>query len=355
MRILVTGYHGYIGTILSRLFIGEGHELIGADIRLYEQCTFGDEHQLPMRVLNKDVRDLKPIDLEGCDAVVHLAGLCNDPLGDLLPEATIGLNQEATVRLARVAKEAGVPRFVFSSSCSIYGAAGEDWVDEDSSPNPVTPYGVSKLEAERGLRGLADETFSPVYLRSATAYGFSPRIRFDLVLNNLVAYATAKGDVLLKSDGLPWRPIVHIEDISRAFLCAVTAPVDMVHDQAFNVGITTENYQIREIAEIVEETVPGARIRYAPQAGPDKRSYRVDCSRISRVLPGFKPQWTARRGAVELYRRFDEIGLTVEDFEGPRYQRLAHLKHLMAQKMVDETFRLTPAAIAAAQAGVPAE
>lgn len=343
MRVLVTGYHGYIGTVLSRLFMARGHQVIGADIHLYERCTFGDEPRLAVEVLRKDIRDLDPDDLAGCDAVVHLAGLCNDPLGDLLPETTIGINHRATTRLAEVARQAGVARFVFSSTCSVYGAAGQDWVDETSAAAPVTPYGQSKLDAEHDLRRLASDDFSPVFLRSATAYGFSPRIRFDLVLNNLVAYACTKGDVLLKSDGLPWRPIVHIEDISRAFLAAVEAPRDVVHNEVFNVGVTTENYQIREIAEIVEEVVPGSAVRYAPQASPDKRSYRVDCSKISRLLPGFRPQWTARRGAAELYERYQTIGLTVEDFEGPRYQRLAHLKHLLARGFVDDTFRVTPA------------
>jgi len=343
MRVLVTGYHGYIGTVLSRLFMANGHQVIGADIHLYERCTFGDEPRLAVEVLRKDIRDLDPDDLAGCEAVVHLAGLCNDPLGDLLPETTIGINHQATTRLAEVARQAGVERFVFSSTCSVYGAAGQDWVDETSSANPVTPYGQSKLDAEHDLLRLANDDFSPVFLRSATAYGFSPRIRFDLVLNNLVAYACAKGDVLLKSDGLPWRPIVHIEDISRAFLAAIEAPRDRVHTEVFNVGVTTENYQIREIAEIVEEVVPGSTVRYAPLASADKRSYRVDCSKISRLLPGFRPQWTARRGAEELYERYQAIGLTVEDFEGPRYQRLAHLKHLLAGGLVDETFRVTPA------------
>jgi nucleoside-diphosphate-sugar epimerase len=225
----------------------------------------------------------------------------------------------------------------------VYGPAGQDWVDERSEPRPITPYAESKWHAECDLQRLAGPHFSPVILRSATAYGFSPRIRFDLVLNNLTAHAFTSGKVLLKSDGMAWRPIVHIEDISRAFLAAVEAPRDVVHNEVFNVGVTTENYQIREIAEIVEEVVPGSAVRYAPQASPDKRSYRVDCSKISRVLPGFRPQWTARRGAEELYERYQTIGLTVEDFEGPRYQRLAHLKHLLARGFVDDTFRVTPA------------
>jgi nucleoside-diphosphate-sugar epimerase len=343
MRILVTGYHGYIGTILSHLLLGRGHEVLGADIHLYRHCRFGDEGELTVNILPKDIRDLEPRDLAGCDAVAHLAGLCNDPLGDLLPETTIGINHRATVRLAEVARRAGVERFVFSSSCSVYGAAGEDWVNEASTPNPVTVYGQSKLDAEADLRRLADDRFSPVCLRSATAYGFSPRIRFDLVVNNLVAYACTKGDVLLKSDGLPWRPIVHIEDISRAFVAAIEAPRAAVHNEVFNVGITTENYQIREIAEVVRLVVPGSTIRYAPAAGPDKRSYRVDFSKISRALPGFHPQWNLLRGAQELYQRFDAVGLRVEDFEGPRYQRLAHLKQLLERGHVDNAFRITPA------------
>jgi nucleoside-diphosphate-sugar epimerase len=345
LRILVTGHHGYIGTILSRMLMASGHTVVGADMYLYERCTFGDEHQFCTNVIRKDIRELTVQDMTGFDAVAHLAGLCNDPLGDLVPEATIDVNHQATVRLARIAKEAGVERFVFSSSCSVYGAATADWVHEESLPNPVTPYGVSKLEAENDLRQLADDVFSPVYLRSATAYGFSPRIRFDLVLNNLVAYALTKGEVLLKSDGKPWRPIVHIEDISRAFRAAIEAPRDTVHDQVFNVGITTENYQIREIAEIVEEVVPGARVCYSRDASPDKRSYRVDCSKISRLLPGFKPQWTALRGAEELYERYQAIGLTLEDFEGVRYQRLAHLKMLMARGLIDQSLRWVPNSI----------
>jgi nucleoside-diphosphate-sugar epimerase len=341
-RILVTGHHGYIGSILSHMLKTAGHAVVGADMHLYERCTFGDEHRLGIEVINKDIRELTPDDVAGFDAIAHLAGLANDPLGDLVPETTIEINQRATVRLATIAKAAGVKRFVFSSSCSVYGASTQDWVDEDARPNPVTPYGVSKLEAEHELRALADDDFSPVYLRSATAYGFSPRIRFDLVLNNLVAYAFTKGRVLLKSDGMAWRPIVHIEDISRAFRAAIDAPREAVHDEVFNVGITTENYRIREIAEIVEDVVPGSTIAYSRDAGPDKRSYRVDCSKISRVLPGFKPQWTALRGAEELLARYRAIGLTEEDFEGPRYQRLAHLKMLMARGLVDDQLRWVP-------------
>jgi nucleoside-diphosphate-sugar epimerase len=243
------------------------------------------------------------------------------------------------VRLAQIAKASGVRRLVFSSSCSVYGAAGQEWIDEQSEANPITPYGVSKWKAELDLRELADGRFSPVFLRSATAYGFSPRIRFDLVLNNLTAHAFTSGKVLLKSDGMSWRPIVHIEDIGRAFVAALEAPVDIVHNEVFNVGITTENYRIREIAEIVQETVPGSRVEFAAGASPDKRTYRVDCSKIGRLLPKFRPQWTARRGARELYRRYSEYGLLLEDFEGARYQRLAYLQSLMARGAIDGNLR----------------
>jgi nucleoside-diphosphate-sugar epimerase len=289
-----------------------------------------------------DIREMTVAQLGRFDAIAHLAGVCNDPLGDLLPETTFAINEKATIRLAELAIQAGVQRFVFSSTCSVYGAALQDWVDETSATNPVTPYGASKYQAERGLLDLASDTFSPVLLRSATAYGFSPRIRFDLVLNNLVAYAFTSQRVFLKSDGMAWRPIVHIEDISRAFLAALEAPRETVHKQIFNVGITTENYRVREIAEIVRNTVPGSSITYAEGAGPDKRSYRVDCSKIARWLPKFRPRWTAPHGARELYARYSEFGLSPQDFEGERYQRLAYLKALLGKGYLDTSLRWLP-------------
>ena len=339
MRVLVTGHRGYIGSPLVERLKTAGHEVVGVDTELYEDCTFGRNKESGVRTINRDIRELSPADLEGIDAIAHLAGVCNDPLGDLLPETTYEINHAATVRLARIAKAGGVRRFVFSSSCSVYGAAGREWIDERSEPNPITPYGLSKWNAEVDLRRLADATFSPVFLRSATAYGFSPRIRFDLVLNNLTAHAFTSGKVLLKSDGMSWRPIVHIEDIGRAFLAALEAPVETVHNEIFNVGITTENYRIREIAEIVKETVPGSRVEFATDAGPDKRTYRVDCSKVARLLPKFRPQWTARRGARDLYNRYTEYGLLLEDFEGARYQRLAYLQSLMARGAIDVGLR----------------
>src|SRR5215469_8812749 len=339
MRVLVTGHRGYIGSVLVDRITAAGHEVVGVDTELYEDCTFGLNKDSGIATINRDIRELSSLDLEGIDAIAHLAGVCNDPLGDLLPETTFEINHAATVRLAQIAKAGGVRRFVFSSSCSVYGAAGQDWIDEQSEPNPITPYGVSKWKAEVDLGRLADARFSPVFLRSATAYGFSPRIRFDLVLNNLAAHAFTSGKVLLKSDGMAWRPIVHIEDIGRAFVAALEAPVETVYNEIFNVGITTESYRIREIAQIVEETVPGSRVEFAAGAGPDKRTYRVDCSKIARLLPNFRPQWTARRGARDLYKRYSEHGLLLEDFEGARYQRLAYLQSLLARGAVDNSLR----------------
>jgi len=291
-------------------------------------------------------RDATPADLEGFHAVLHLAGLSNDPLGNLNPQLTYEINHLASVHLAQSAKQAGVERFVFSSSCSTYGSAGDKILDESAEFNPVTPYGTSKVLVERDVSKLADSRFSPTFLRNATAYGVSPRLRFDLVLNNLVAWAFTTGRVYIKSDGTPWRPIVHIEDISRAFLAALEAPREVVHNEAFNVGRSEENYQVRDLAEIVKETVPGCKIEYAADAGPDKRCYRVDFSRISRALPGFQPQWDARKGARELYEAYQKVDLRHEDFEGARFKRIDHLQGLLASRRLDSTLRWQPADVA---------
>jgi nucleoside-diphosphate-sugar epimerase len=283
----------------------------------------------------------------GCDAVIHLAGLSNDPLGNLNPALTYDINHAASVRLARLAKAAGVPRFLFSSSCSNYGAAGERLVDETAELRPITPYAISKVRVEQDVATLADDTFSPVFLRNATAYGVSPRLRFDLVLNNLVAWAYTTGRVHIKSDGTPWRPIVHIEDIARAFLAVLAAPREVVHNQAFNVGLTEENYRIRELAEIVRDTVPGSRIEYAADGGPDPRCYRADFGKIARALPDFEPRWNARRGVAELLDAYRKVGLTLEDYEGVRYKRIDHLRQLLATGRVDATMRRTGVAVGA--------
>ena len=337
-RIVLTGSHGYIGMILGPMLMQRGYEVLGVDTDLYEQCTFGP-HVPEVPLLQKDIRDLSASDLRGAYAVMHLAGLSNDPLGDLNPRVTYAINHVASVRLARLAKEAGVERFLFSSSCSTYGAAGDEMLTEEAAFNPVTPYGESKVFVERDVAGLADGIFSPVFLRNATAYGVSPRMRFDLVLNNLVAWAFTTGLVYIKSDGTPWRPVVHIEDISRAFVAALEAPRALVHNQAFNVGRNEENYQIRQIAAIVQETVPGCRIEYAKDGGPDKRNYRVDFGKLERTLPEFQPRWDVRKGAEELLAAYREIGLALEDFEGPRYKRIDHIKGLLSRGLLDGDLR----------------
>lgn len=328
MRVMVTGHKGYIGTILVPMLMADGHEVVGYDSDLYERCTFGSG-VVEVPEIKKDVRDAEVSDFEGIDAVMHLAGLSNDPLGDLNPELTYAINHQASVRLAELGKQSGVRRFIFSSSCSNYGAAGDNLIDENGDFNPVTPYGESKVMVERDVAKLADRGFSPTFLRNATAYGVSPRLRFDLVLNNLVAWAFTTGDVYLKSDGSPWRPIVHIEDISRAFIAVLNAPIELVHNQAFNVGRTDQNFRIRELAEIVKNTVPDTKITFADTAGPDKRNYRVDCEKLRKTVPEFKPTWDARRGAADLYGAYRRVGVRLEDFEGERFKRVDHIKMLL--------------------------
>jgi nucleoside-diphosphate-sugar epimerase len=338
MRILVTGHKGYIGTVMVPMLLGAGHEVVGLDSDQFRECTFSPGIQdITERCL--DLRDVKVGDLEGFEAIVHLGALSNDPLSDLNPDITYDINHAASVRLARLAKEAGVARFLYSSSCSSYGQAGDALVDETADLRPITAYAISKVRVEHDVAQMSDDRFSPTFLRNATAYGVSPRLRFDLVLNNLVAWAYAQGRVHIKSDGTPWRPIVHIEDISRAFVAVLAAPREVVHNQAFNVGQTEENYRIRELAEIVQEVVPGSRIEYATDGGPDSRCYRVDFGKIHRRLPEFKPQWNARRGAEELYEAYRIAGLVIDDCEGPRFKRIDHLKQLIASRRVDATLR----------------
>jgi nucleoside-diphosphate-sugar epimerase len=338
VRVLVTGHHGYIGSVLVPVLTGADHEVVGIDSDLFADCTFGDA-VTDVTSLRGDVRDIESDHLTGFDAVLHLAAVCNDPVGDLNPRATYEINHRGSVRVAEQAKAAGVPRFLFSSSCSLYGKAGEEMLDEGAEFAPVSPYGESKVLAERDISALADDSFSPTFLRNATAYGVSARLRADVVVNNLTGFAHTTGDVLIQSDGTPWRPLVHVEDIAAAFLAVLVAPRELVHDQAFNVGSSAENYRIRQVAEIVEEEVPGSRASFAAGAGPDKRSYQVDCSKIATVLPAATPLWTVRRGVKQLREAYERQGLTFEQFTGSRYLRINRVKQLQQAGRLDDELR----------------
>ncbi len=339
MKVLVTGHDGYIGSVMVPVLQAAGHEVVGLDNRLFRECGFGVPAP-PVPALDLDLREVQIDDLQGFDAVVHLAGISNDPVGDLSPTCTYDINHLASVRLAALAKQARVSRFLFSSSCSLYGSAGEDYVDENAGFNPVTPYGESKILVEQDVSLMTDDDFSPTFLRNATAYGVSPRLRADLVVNNLTGFAFLQGEVLLSSDGTPWRPLVHIEDISRAFLACLDAPREVVHNQSFNIGRTEENYQIRDVAEIVRDVVPGSRVAFGEGAAADIRDYRVDCSKLARTFPHAVPRWTVRRGVEELYEAYQRIGLTADDFRD-RYVRIAHIKRLMAEGRLDDGLRWT--------------
>ena len=338
MRVLVTGHHGYIGSVAVPILMAAGHEVTGLDTFLYGGCDLLPGIEIPH--LRMDIRDVRPEGLRRFEAVVHLAALSNDPLGDLRPELTQEINFEATLKLALAAKAAGVERFVFASSCSMYGAARTDQaIDETGELRPMTAYAESKVRSEAALSQLADDSFSPVSMRSATAYGASPRLRLDVVLNNLAGWAFTTGRIRILSDGTPWRPVVHVQDIARAIVALLDAPRELVHDQAFNIGVDAENYEVRELAEIVSEAIPDCEIEYEGSGGPDPRSYRVDFGKLARLLPDLTLEWTARAGAAELADAYETAGMTFQQFEGDRYVRLKRLKQLLANGALDDDLR----------------
>ncbi|HVT88113.1 MAG TPA: SDR family oxidoreductase [Tepidisphaeraceae bacterium] len=342
MKILVTGHLGYIGTVLTPMLLKRGHQVVGMDADWYNACTYGDAKQIvDVPNIKKDIRQATVSDLRGFDTVMHLAALSNDPLGNYNADLTDEINHKAAVRLGELSKEAGVKHFIFSSTCSNYGVAGNDFIDENGTFNPYTPYAKAKVAAELNLKPMSDKNFSVTLMRSATAFGYSPRIRWDLVLNNLTAHAVTTGKIYMKSDGTPWRAIVHIEDISRAFTAVAEAKRELVHDNAFNIGQTKENYRVKEIAEIVAATVPNCRIEYAPGAGPDPRCYRVNCDKLQKVVPAYQPQWSAAAAAKQVYEAIKKNGLTLEEFEGAKYARLPHMKKRIADGEMDERFNYT--------------
>jgi nucleoside-diphosphate-sugar epimerase len=325
MKIFATGHRGYIGVHLVDVLKQEGHTVIGCDLGLFEGCEW-EPPVRPDRELARDVRKVEARDLDGCDCVMHLAAISNDPMGELNAQLTFDINRDASIRLAETAKQAGVPRFLFAGSCSIYGKGEKLDLDESDPLNPLTAYARSKIETEQAVSKLADASFSPVYLRNATAYGHSPMLRIDLVVNNLLASAMAYGEIRIQSDGTPWRPLIHCRDIARAFAAFAAAPREVVHNQAVNVGGNRENYQVRDVGDQVQRLIPTARVVYTGEVGADPRNYRVNFDRLGRLLPDFRLQYDLVSGMEELHRKMVEHGFGKNDFEGDQFVRLRTLK-----------------------------
>jgi nucleoside-diphosphate-sugar epimerase len=344
MKILLTGNHGYIGSVCGQVLAGAGHEVVGLDTLFYRDCDLASAADPTTPTMVADIRDVRPEHLAGFDAVAHFAALSNDPIGDFSPELTREINYEATVSFARAAREAGVRRFVFSSSCSMYGASSDEAVDESAPLKPLSAYAESKVRSEEVLADLAGPDFAPVSMRNATAYGVSPRLRVDLVLNNLVGWAHTTGKVKIMSDGTPWRPLIHVEDIARATLAAVEAPEEVVRGEAFNVGRDSENYQVRQLGDIVKEVVAGSEVEYAGTGDPDPRSYRVSFAKLAQAFPDLQLTWTARAGAEELAAAYRAARLTLETFESDRFTRLKRLRLLLDRGELDPSLRWQEAA-----------
>lgn len=337
MKVLVTGTEGYLGCLFAPLLLEHGHEVIAVDTGFYKVGWLYNGTELTAKTLNKDIRNITLEDLEGVDAIVHMAELSNDPTGQLSPTITYDINHKGSVRLAELAKRAGVQRFVYMSSCSVYGVATEGDVTEESGINPQTAYAECKALVERDVKPMADDSFSPTFMRNATAFGASPRMRFDIVLNNLSGLAWTTKEIKMISDGTPWRPLVHGLDIAKALLCVLEAPRDIVHNQVFNVGDSAHNYRVKEIAEIVAESFPGCQLSFGNQ-GADNRSYRVSFEKINSQLPGFKCDWDARRGAEQLCKVFSQIDMTQAEFESRGFTRLKQLEYLIRTQQIDKDF-----------------
>lgn len=338
--ILITGNTGYIGTVMTKFLQEHSYKVVGLDYNYYEGCDLYSTNVRPFKQIAKDIRDISEKDLEGVMAIIHLAALSNDPLGEINPSLTHEINYVASVKLAELAKRLGIERFIFSSSCSLYGIAPDDKpLTEEGRLNPITAYAKTKVETEEGISKLAGDNFHPTFMRNATVYGISPSLRLDLVVNNLVAWAYLTGEVAIMSDGTPWRPIIHVEDLCRAFVAVLEAPVEKLHNQAFNVGINEENYQIKDIAKQVEKTVPNSHVEIFNKTGPDERTYCVDFSKIKKTLPQFKPTWNLRKGIEELYQAYKNFGLTQKDFESPKYFRVRWIRYLIENEKLDNELR----------------
>ncbi len=337
MKILITGTEGYLGSLLPPLLMQRGHEVIGVDTGFYKVGWLYNGTEFTAKTLNKDIRHITSEDLQGVEAVVHMAELSNDPTGQLAPNITYDINHKGSVRLAKLAKEAGVRRFVYMSSCSVYGVATEGDVTEESTVNPQTAYAECKTLVERDVKPLADDDFSPTFMRNATAFGASPRMRFDIVLNNLAGLAWTTKEIKMTSDGTPWRPLVHALDICKAIVCTLEAPRDIVHNQIFNVGDTANNYRVKEIAEIIADAFPGCQLSFGQQ-GADNRSYRVSFEKINTILPGFKCDWNAQLGAKQLFDLFTKIDMSEEVFLSRGFTRLKQLEYLLRTQQIDQDF-----------------